>query len=77
MSAIKANYFKFHDGIRVRVMCPKCGSGGSQYLDSYQPKCSKCEDPVLMEPANNGQPVCTWAEAVEYSKFLTQVWAEL
>ena len=61
-----ANYSEQPEGIRVRVMCPKCGSGGAQTLSSCQPKCHVCADGTLMAPAGNAYVVCTWSEAQQY-----------
>ena len=61
-----ANYSEQPEGIRVRVMCPKCDAGGAHLLASYQPKCHICLDGTLMKPAGNTYVVCTWSEARQY-----------
>ena len=61
MTVKRVNYSKQFDGIRIRVMCPECGSGGAHYIDSYQPKCH-CKGSPLMQPASNNQVECTWEE---------------
>lgn len=67
MGAESVNCSYYNDGIRIRVMCPKCGSGGAHYINSYQPKCDRCHDSgeeVYMEPASNNKVECTWQEAL-------------
>jgi len=66
MSANKANIRYLWGEYRVRVMCPECGAGGGQDLESYHPKCHICEKDVYMQPANNTEIVCTWNEAVAF-----------
>jgi hypothetical protein len=63
-SVNNVNRTVFHDGIRIRVMCPECNAGGAHYLEMAQPKCHVCEYSVLMEPASNTRIECTWEEAV-------------
>ena len=57
------NYSEQPGGIRVRVMCPACGTGGAHPISMPQPKCHICDYKVFMQPANNTRIVCTWKYA--------------
>lgn len=62
---MSVNRVNHHNG-RIRVMCPKCGIGGGQYVNGYHPKCYICDDGTLMHPASNDKVECTWDEFQQY-----------
>lgn len=72
-NAEKVNYSKYFNRVRIRVICPVCNTGGAQDIDSYQPKCHVCKEPVLMEPASNNKIECTWQEFINYYKQQEQI----
>ena len=60
--ARRVNWSVYGDRIRVRVICPTCGSGGAHDLFSYRPKCGEngCTD--ILKPASNNEVECEWEE---------------